>query len=185
MDDITGLYDLAPTFLQAAEVPVPTDMNGKSLIHILYSKQSGPVETDRTEIFTMVERHSYDARPHNVGYSSRAIHTKDYVLIHNNFPDRWPSGDNFTEAESQLLVDPNNGARLEPYFSLATAKRPAEALYYLPNDPYQLHNLIDQPGQQSIRKSLTEKLNTTLRETADPVFLTGKDVFSNYPYTIQ
>jgi len=185
VDDMVGLYDIAPTFLQAAEVPIPADMNGKSLVDILYSNRSGQVEADRTAIFTAVERHSFDARPQHVGYSSRAIHTKDYVLIHNNFPDRWPSGNNFTEAEPQLLVDRSTGLHLEPYFSWATAKRPAEELYYLPSDPYELHNLVEQADLQPVHKALAEKLNSTLKQTEDPVFLTGKDVFSNYPYTIQ
>jgi len=108
-----------------------------------------------------------------------------YVLIHNNFPDRWPSGDNFTEAEPQLLINQSTGEHLEPYFSWAIAKRPKEELYYLPSDPYQLHNLVDQADIQAIHKTLAEKLKATLKETADPVFLTGKDVFSKYPYTIQ
>lgn len=184
VEDMISLNDIAPTFLEAAEIPVPKQMNGKSLLDIFYSNRSGQIEADRTSVFTMTERHSIDARPGALGYPTRAHYTKDYSLIKNYFPDRFPSGDNYTEAESYLLMDHSTWQPLEPFFSYATAKRPAIELYSLVNDPDQLQNLANDEQPEEILNSMKSQLEKALIESGDPLQTTGKDIFSTYPWAM-
>lgn len=185
VEDMISLNDIAPTFLEAAEVPIPEQMDGKSLLNIFYSKRNGQIEAERTSVLTMTERHSIDARPEALGYPTRALYTKEYSLIKNYFPDRWPSGDTYTEAESYLLMDSSTWQPLEPFFSYATAKRPAIELYSLVDDPYQLHNLANDEQQSELLKSMKTQLEKSLIETGDPLQTTGKDIFSTYPWAMQ
>jgi len=133
----------------------------------------------------MTERHSIDARPQAHGYPTRALYTKEYSLIKNYFPDRWPSGDTNTEAEVYLLVDHANGQPFEPFYSYATAKRPPMELYSLHNDPYQLHNLAYQEEHQERLEKMKLRLEKNLVETLDPLQTTGKDIFSTYPWAMK
>lgn len=185
VDDMIGLYDIAPTFLQAAEIPIPAEMDGKSFLNTLYSNRSGQIERDRTAVFTMTERHSPDARPNAAGYPTRAIYTRGHALIKNYFTDRWPSGDEHKESEPYLLVDEQTGAPIEPFFSYANAKRPGLELYSLTDDPYQLRNLATDPQQTTTLNTLQKNLEDTLVNTGDPLQLTGKDKFSTYPWAMR
>ena len=74
VDDLVSLIDLAPTFLEAAGIEVPTVMQGRSLMTILRSPKSGQVDSHRNFIVAGRERHSC-ARPDNVGYPSRCLRT--------------------------------------------------------------------------------------------------------------
>lgn len=183
--DMVGLYDIAPTFLAAANVNIPDNMNGKSLLDILYSSHSGQIDENRTFVTTMTERHSIDARPHAKGYPTRALYSKDYSLIKNYFPERWPSGDSYTEAEPQLLADRHNGQPLEPFFSYAIAKRPPIELYSRQEDPAQLHNLAGHPQYRGIVDGMRLQLESILVNSGDPLQSTGKDIFSTYPWAMR
>lgn len=184
VEDMVSLNDIAPTFLEAAEIPASEEMNGKSLLDIFYSNRSGQIDAGRNSVLTMTERHSITARPGALGYPTRALYTQEYALIKNYFPERWPAGDTHIEAESYLLVDNTTGQLLEPFFSYATAKRPAMELYSLHNDPYQLHNLAHEEQQREVLDSMQRQLENSLITTGDPLQTTGKDIFSTYPWSM-
>jgi uncharacterized sulfatase len=90
LDDFVNLIDLAPTFLEAAGVEVPETMDGKSLLPLLMSKKEGLINKERDHAIVGIERHGY--REGNLPYPVRAIHTKDFIYIHNFKPDRSPIG---------------------------------------------------------------------------------------------
>ncbi len=62
VDDFVSLPDLAPTFLEIAEVTIPDTMIAKSLMPVFSSDQSGQVDADRDAVFTGRERHVAAAR---------------------------------------------------------------------------------------------------------------------------
>ena len=78
---------------QAAGVEPPEGMCARGLLDVLESPQSGQVDTERTFVVTGRERHVAAARPGNLPYPQRAIHTKDFLYIRNFAPNRWPMGD--------------------------------------------------------------------------------------------
>ncbi len=93
VDDFVCLPDLAPTFLEAAGLPKPDVMTAKSLWPVLKSTKSGQVDPERSYVLTGRERHVENARADYAPYPQRCLRTKDYALIINFHPERWPLGD--------------------------------------------------------------------------------------------
>lgn len=93
VNDPVGLVDLAPTLLELAGVSQEgmLPMSGKSFVNILTSKKGSIVDVDRKYVFSGRERHS-SSRWKNLGYPQRAIRSRDYLLIWNMKPERWPAG---------------------------------------------------------------------------------------------
>lgn len=93
VNDVLSFADLAPTILEItntnSEEMLP--ISGKSVLHILKSKQEGVVDESKEYVYTGRERHS-SSRYMNWGYPQRAIRSHDYLLVWNMKPDRWPSG---------------------------------------------------------------------------------------------
>ena len=177
---VVGLVDLAPTFLQLAGVSSPMVMHGNSLKPLL---QSARRHIGRDAAFTAFERHAGYARQFRQTYPRRAIHTPEYVLIRNYFPDRWPFGDPPMYWESaQRHVKTAFGEPIEPFYTLATAKRPYEELYVLADDPGQKNNRIDDPALQGVRRQLRERLDAELERTHDPVHEQRIDYFQQFDY---
>ena len=81
--DFVSLTDLAPTFLDAAGLPVPKQMTGRSLSPILRSPKSGQVDPNRTSVLTGMERHVFPQ-------PARAIRTAEFLYIDNFDLKSWP-----------------------------------------------------------------------------------------------
>ena len=194
VDELTMLTDLAPTFLEAAGLEPPTDMTGRSLLPILLSDSSTPPDP-REAIFFGMERHS-GARAGGKGYPSRAIRTRSFLYIRNYEPDRWPGGDPDPRASVRAIpygeVDPSPTKTLvrelqqqEPfrrYFELAFAKRPAEELYKVAEDPAQLSNLAGNPDYAEVKQRLSRQLLDYLATTGDPRALGKSAPWDYYPH---
>jgi uncharacterized sulfatase len=182
--DFVGLADLAPTFMALAGLPVPSAMTGSSFAAQLESDRSGRIDERRDAAFSGTERHIRDARPGHAGYPARAIHTANAIYIRNFQPDLWPAGDPPAYAD----IDDQSPSKLQVigtenrFRDLATAKRPAEELYLLPDDPEQLHNVADDPQQAALKSALAQRLLDELRRSGDPALEGSRDVFDRYPY---
>ncbi|MCF8378716.1 MAG: sulfatase [Bacteroidales bacterium] len=94
VDDPVSFADLAPTILElthtSQEGMLP--ISGKSIVNTLKSKKQAVVDETKKYIFAGRERHS-SSRYLNWGYPQRVIRSKDFLLIWNMKPDRWPAGD--------------------------------------------------------------------------------------------
>jgi uncharacterized sulfatase len=93
---VTGpvsFVDFAPTILDLAGASQKgmQAITGKSMKSILESKKQGGELETRQYVFTGRERHS-SSRYLNWGYPQRAIHDRDFLLIWNQKPERWPAG---------------------------------------------------------------------------------------------
>lgn len=170
LDDIVSLVDIAPTFLEAAGVPVPADMPGHSLLNVIASDKEGLADPTRTLAFSAYERHS-DWRLEKQTYPRRAIHTPRYAYIRNYDPDGWPAGDPPAFAESSFgwLWDPGKNGFAEPFYTRLTAKRPREELYDLQEDPFQFHNVASDSRYTAVLEALRARLDQELVATGDPV----------------
>ena len=200
-----SLTDFAPTFLEAAGLPPPEAMTGKSLIPLLGSGNASDflqaviVADGRDHVLTGKERHTpAQEAPDMGGYPSRAIRTHDYLYIRNFRPDRWPNGTpNYEQAAfpGAWYADTDNGptktymveqrdrdAEHRRLYDLAFAKRPAVELYDLKSDPDQQVNVADDPEYEAIRDELGERLMERLRSTGDPRATGNGDAFDDYPY---
>ncbi len=193
VDDFVSLTDIAPTILNAAGVPVPEAMTGRSLLPLLRSGRSGRVEPDRDFIITAHERHTL-CRPGNVGYPMRGIRTYDYMYIRNYEPDRWPAGNPEIKAEPQgaygdisrsptkeFMIRHRNDPDVGQLFAMSFGKRPAEELYDMQADPDQLRNLAREDRYVDVKRRLAVRLHQVLSETGDPR-LRGRCVWDTYRY---
>jgi N-sulfoglucosamine sulfohydrolase len=204
VDDFVNLMDLAPTFLEAAGLNPPEVMNGRSLLNVLKSRQSGLVDPERTFVVTGRERHVARARDGSLPYPMRGIRTRDFLYIINFKPDRWPMGnphnidgekipspEALTENTFVTYMDMDAGPtkawlvshRNDPawkwHYDLAFAKRPREELYDLRNDPDQVRNVAGDPAFSEPKRKLEQRLMSLLRETNDPRL---NDVFDHPPF---
>ena len=193
VDDMVSLPDLAPTFLEAGGVKPPAVMTGRSLWNVLRSERQGLVDPARTWVVAGRERHVEIARPDYSPYPQRVLRTLDHALIVNFKPERWPLGDpyrldgkdepTFDElARTTFVTLPDDdagptkawfvGARKSPEWSALFDKfygrRPMFELYDLRKDPDEMNNVAEDPAYAAIRKEMTDRLFTILRETGDP-----------------
>ncbi|AMV32547.1 Choline-sulfatase [Pirellula sp. SH-Sr6A] len=206
IDDLVSLTDLAPTFLEAAGVPIPSTMTGRSLMGILQSSKSGKCEPARDAVFVGRERHVENARADFKPYPQRAIRTDDYLYILNFEPDRWPLGDPYrledgreptlkelTDVTRVTLPDEDAGPtkawlvqhRHDPewrsHFEWVYGKRPQSELYDLNRDPNQTRNVAGDSDYAKVREQLHARLMQELERTGDPRVQNGGDYFESPP----
>ena len=179
VEDFVSLTDFAPTILDLAGLPVPRDMTASSFVPILASNQQGLVDPQRSFVVTARERHAF-ARQGGPGYPARALRTRDHLYIRNYAPELWPAGDpplygdvdahmlQFPSPTKMFLLQRPSDPEFRSLFDLAFAKRPAEELYDLAADPYQMNNVAKDPAYESTRAELAARLQEYLRSTADP-----------------
>jgi arylsulfatase A-like enzyme len=191
VDDFVNLTDLAPTFLKAAGLGVPEQMNGRSLVPILESMDSGRVDPDRDFVVTGRERHAW-CRIDGLGYPARMIRTKDFLYIRNYEPDRWPAGTYRIKTNEGHYGDIDNsptknvmidGREKWPHlFDLSFGMRPAEELYDYNKDPDQVKNIANDPAYHETMKHLSELMDEHLQATGDPRASKGKATWDELPY---
>lgn len=162
---------------------------------LLAAEGSGQMDPARDHVLVGRERHTpAQEAPSLGGYPMRAIRTADFLYIKNFAPDRWPSGcptgstkgwsyaDCDDSPTKRFLVDHHDEAAIKPFFDLAFAKRPAEELYDLENDPGQLVNIAAQPRYADVKAALATRLDKGLAATGDPRVTAAGDALEAHPY---
>ena len=162
--------DILPTLVEVAGGPPPGDIDGRSFLGVL----QGRADEHRDLVFTT---HSGDGS--NNVYPIRAASTPDgwkYIRnLHPDFrftthittqPDRHPYWQGWLERAEQ-----DEGARRKV---TAYQQRPGEELYFLPDDPYEQNNLVDDPAHQDRLRSLRTALDDWLDETDDALEVFGE-----------
>lgn len=178
--DPVSLMDLAPTFLELSGLPVPSAMTGRSLKSIFGTTESGRVDRSREFVVTAIEKH-VPARPQNLGYPRRALHTEEWTYIRNYEPSRYPGGHpetiipdwgNYGDIDPSIiktfLMANQNHPDISPFFELGFGKVPAEELYYKSDDPDMVENLAGDPKHQATLLEFRKKLEDYLTRNNDP-----------------
>lgn len=182
-----SFIDLAPTFLGLAQVPIPKEMTGKSLLNLLMGKTT----THRPHVFLERERHAF-VRQGNLSYPARGIRTEHFLYIHNLLPDRWPAGDprkvhsvgsygDVDEGPTKSLIL-SDTITYATFYAWAFGKRPTEELYDLRTDPDQLRNLANDPTYRTTLARLRRQLKQWQKQTQDPRIRSQGDRIEQYPY---
>jgi uncharacterized sulfatase len=203
IDAPTSTVDLAPTILEAAGLKFDGQfpMSGKSMLAHLTSSTDKSWNSEKHTIFAGRERHS-SARYENHGYPQRIIRTEKYLYIKNYHPEYWPSGDPQVYLKDGSLskihgayLDIDDGPTLQfyqnqnvsnqefaPFFLAAMAKRSAEELYNIQNDPDCMNNLAGKPEFSKVQKQLSKKLIRHLIATGDPREVgSNPEIWEAYP----
>jgi N-sulfoglucosamine sulfohydrolase len=208
VDDFVNLMDLAPTFMEVAGAPLPDKLDGRSLLDVLKSDQSGQVDPKRTWVVTGRERHVDIAREGNLPYPQRALRTKDFLYIRNFKPDRWPLGspgealaagsppteqalsndtyaafpDMDASPTKAWLVAHRDDPKWKWHYDYAFAKRPGEELFDLSKDPQQTKNVADDPAYAATKKQYGERLMEVLTTVGDPRVTGDGETFERPPF---
>lgn len=208
VDDLVSLPDLCPTFLEIGGAPLPSGLNSRSLLPILRSNKSGLVDPARSWVISGRERHVASAREGNETYPQRALRTRDYLLVRNFKPDRWPMGapyqvtDTSAPSHEELandtrvaypdmdasetkawLIEHRHDPQWRWHFEYAFAKRPEFELYDLKKDPDQIKNVAADPSYGEVKKALTATLMSILTEAGDPRVTGDGQTFEKPPFT--
>ena len=113
-DSMALNVDFAPTFLDAAGLTVPAEMQGRSLLPLLRGRTPPDWRT------AMYYRYYHDPGDHNTR-AHYGVRTRTHKLIYFWKKDQWE-------------------------------------LFDLVNDPFELHNLYGQPGQETLTATLKSEL---------------------------
>ncbi|MBD3675198.1 MAG: sulfatase [Planctomycetaceae bacterium] len=197
--DFVSTTDFAPTFLEAAGLPIPAEMTGRSLMPLFNSDRSGRVQKNWNSILVGKERHvpSQEA-PDMGGYPSRGLRNDDYFLIVNFKPDRWPNGTpDYQKAalpgtwygdtdngptKTYIIANMDRDSEHRRAYELCFGKRPEVELYDLSMDPQQVENVADHPDYEKVRRELVAELMARLKESGDPRVIDSDIDFDSYPY---
>ncbi|MEM6979844.1 MAG: sulfatase, partial [Planctomycetota bacterium] len=192
-NDFVSLPELAPTFLNVANVPVPASMIARPITPLLASDQSDQIDPERSYVITGRERHVATARAGMKPFPQRAIQTRDWLFIINFEPERTPMGygppihapdkmfpdvealtENTGAAYPDLDASPTkafvvtNRRKYPIEFEMAVGLRPEFELYNLQTDPDCMTNLADQAEYAETRSDLQSRLLNELKATGDP-----------------
>jgi len=192
-DVLVSLTDLAPTILEAAEVEIPPEVTGKSLIDVFLGLET----KDRSYVFSGKERHTV-CREGDLPYPQRAVRDSRFLYIKNFKPDRWPAGSpkiksshgweygdiDFSPTFSYMQNNAKK-AKVKNLFDFATEKRPHEELFDVINDPYCQNNLINEKLFKVDKVRLSQVLNAYLIKTKDPRVIYKQSFWDDYPYYFQ
>lgn len=152
--------DVTPTFLEAAGLPAPEGISGRSFLPLL----TGRAERIRDHVFA--QRLVHGSRPFRSGVTthsfdlSRAARSARYKLIYNCTPQmQYSPVDSYTEKSWVEMTDEQLWGRLAPKFSRAYfGPRPVMELYDLEKDPDEFDNLAGRPEVARVERELTVAL---------------------------
>ena len=154
-DQLISNIDLAPTAMRLAGIPVPDYVQGQGFL--------GDDAPPREHVFTMRDRR--DGTVDRI----RAVRTEDYKYIRNFYPERPYTQFNGYKKHSYpvltlMQVMQQRGELTPAQARFMAATRPPEELYYLPEDPYEINNLADDPAHRDKLVELRQVLDAWLAE---------------------
>ncbi|HEX7905420.1 MAG TPA: sulfatase [Chitinophagaceae bacterium] len=193
IEALVSSIDIAPTILAAVGLKAGKSMGGQSLLPLL----NGNVKDYKSDVvYAGRERHSF-SRYNNLGYPMRSVRWKNFLLVRNFHPERWPAGDpqeitkdgalndayyDIDDAPSkQYLIDHRQDPEITEYFKLAVGKRPEYELYDLKKDIDCRHNVAGEASYASVFASMKKKLNNKLVATKDTRIGKDPEVWETYP----
>ena len=185
IDAYVNLYDIAPTFIDIANIHRFDYMTGQSWVPLLKGKS----QADRTSVFLERERHA-NVRKGDLSYPARAVRNESYLYIRNLRPGRWPAGDPKMWKAVGPFGDCDDGPtkqeiirdQQEPYFTLSFGKRGEEELYDLKKDRWEMTNVVDRAEYAKARKEMRVTLDDWMKKTDDPRYSHDDDHWDKYPY---
>ena len=156
--DPVSLIDLAPTCMTAAGISPPAHLQGKVFL--------GPRAEKRRYVFAARDRCDETAD------RIRCVRTRRYKYIRNYHPDRPYTQFNAYKLRQYpvltlMTVLAKQGKLTPAQARFMAPTRPAEELYDLKNDPYELDNLCDRPEARSTLEELRTALDQWIARTHD------------------
>ncbi|MDO8303504.1 MAG: sulfatase-like hydrolase/transferase, partial [Sedimentisphaerales bacterium] len=174
ISDFVNLKDMAPTFLEAAGVDVPEDMSGKSLINVFESRKNGRIDPKRDFVITGRERFN----PWMDCFPQRAIRTDDFLYIKNYHPERKCETDGIYDWK--YVMDRKDDPKYNKLYKAYQDIKPAEELYDVKNDTWQMENLAENPKYKKIKEDMARRMQKELVRLKDPRAMGKGELFESY-----
>lgn len=151
---LVSLIDLLPTMIEAAGGTAPADIDGQSFLPVFLGRET----QHRHEVFAA---HTGDKNMNQA--PMRCVRTERYKYIRNLAPEipyvthitEDPDPASYWKSWLRLAEDNSRAARLVQRHR----HRPAEELYHLLEDPYEMNNLAGDPAHAGLLSELRKKLD--------------------------
>ncbi len=178
-DRLISFLDFAPTVLDLAGVAIPQNMSGKSFI-------SEKEINEKDFVFGTSDRvdEAYE--------TARTIRTKKFRYIRNFLPYTPLIQPNFYSDKSESMQELSkfrNQPGLTPAQSILFAEnRPAEELYDVVNDPYEINNLAGRPEYRQVLEQMRTNLRSEILKSFDTGLMPEPEMIrlaeNSYPFDI-
>ena len=161
-DAMVEYVDFLPTFLEAAQIERPKNLDGKSFLPVLQGK------TDKHKDFVFGIMTTRGIINGSDTFGIRSVRGKRYKYILNLTPKI-----KFTNACTKSKTFQSWIAKAKSGDSDAADKvkryhwRPAEELYDMQSDEYEWKNLADDPEYSKVKSELKKKLEGWMKEQGD------------------
>lgn len=159
-EHFVSALDLFPTLCEAAGIPTPAGLDGRSLTGLI----DGASEADRDLVFTVFHETSAKRR-----FEMRCVQDSDFGYIWNAWSDEGVEyeaenmeGMTWSAMSDAAAEDPKVAARVEFY-----VRREPEELYQLTTDPNSLVNLAGDPAFEAEATRLRATMAEWLESTGD------------------
>lgn len=164
--NLISSIDIAPTFVKLAGLEPLQAYEGLDFTSMLDNEENQL----RDEIYAEDHWHDYEDY-------GRAIRTSQYKYIKNFYTDlpNTPPADAFRGLTYQsMLQEKENGNLTNPQSRCFEIPRPAEELYDIVNDPYELINLAHNSIYSDALKDMRRRMETmrTLTKDSEPTYRT-------------
>ena len=158
-DDFVEHIDMAPTSLAAAGIEIPASMQGRELF--------AADATPRDAVFAARDR--CDETVDKI----RSVRTDRFLYIRNFYPGRpllQPNAYKDGKALIEALRRLHAAGELPPLTErlLFSPTRPPEELYLWREDPWQLHNIADDPAHRADLEACRTRLDRWMRDMREP-----------------
>jgi len=155
IDELVTALDFAPTFVNLAGGEVPSHMQGRVFF--------GPGKQPAPEyIFAVRDRCDGDVD------RIRCVRSKRYKYIRNFMPEVTGYQSGFKNVEATMLMAKlHESNELPPAQAAYFKPKPAEELYDLKNDPWELNNLVSSDKHKKLLETMRAKLKKWTVATGD------------------
>jgi arylsulfatase A-like enzyme len=158
VNDLVSSVDFAPTFLSLAGIKPPKHLQGHAFL--------GPKQKARTCVFAARDR--CDGTVDHI----RCVRSQRYKYIRNYYPDQpYTQFNAYKKLQYPVLTLMqllHRQGKLTPEQARFMAPtRPPQELYDLEQDPFELHNLADDPDHKGVLKEHSRKLDEWIKATKD------------------
>ena len=177
-DAMISWIDILPTLVEVAEGSTPLGIDGRSFLGVL----RGERKEHRNEVFTT---HSADGKM-NI-YPMRSLRTSQWKYIRNLRPE-FKYTTHIDRARGNERNKGNWGGHWVSWVAVAKTnkeaarvvrqyhQRPAEELFYLPEDPNEETNLADDPRYAKQLESMRRRVTEWMREQGDEGKVFGEGI---------
>ena len=171
-DTATGamisFVDVLPTFIEAAGGKPPKDIDGRSFLPVLLGRNNKHHDI-------VFGAHTTRGIISGRAYPIRSLRTRTHKYIRNLNPEAMfqcvtTHGNDYKEIDHSMWGSWKQKAKTDSFAAKRVKMfqyRPAEELYDLIKDPYELKNLADKSKHQKLLVSLRKKLDAWMKRQGD------------------